>query len=99
MSVACKYFSVIVPEVTSTIIELVSTLSFVSINLCLCVVSLTKVSVKNNPSYKTMLLNVAIPVKLSTDCAVSVGKEKTKLLLSNPVKFRTNPAAIVTDAG
>ena len=77
----------------------VSTLSFVSINLCLCVVSFTKVSVKNRPSNKTVLENVAIPVKLSTDCDVSVGIEKTKLLLSNPVKFKTNPAEIVTDFG
>ena len=46
-----------------------------------------------------MLENVAIPVKLSTDCDVSVGIEKTKLLLSNPVKFKTNPAEIVTDFG
>ena len=49
MSVACRYFSVIVPEVTSTTREEVSTLSFVSINLCLCVLSFTKVSVKNRP--------------------------------------------------
>ena len=80
MSVACKYFSVTVPEVTCTINEVVSTLSFVSINLCLSAVFLTKVSVKYNPSYKIVSLNVAIPVKLSTDCVISVGIEKTKLL-------------------
>ena len=62
-------------------------------------VSFTKVSVKNRPSNKTTLENVAIPVKLSTDCDVSVGIEKTKLLLSNPVKFTTSPAEIVTDFG
>ena len=76
ISVACKYASVTVPRVTSTVIAEVSALRLPKMNLCLSDSVFTNVSVMNIPSYATTSVNVALPSNVLTDTIKSLGMEK-----------------------